>query len=121
MSQQQKYSIDSSAVVSALASGLISYCKTPNAAYLKCKADSQDPEKCLKEAIECRKCAFKLANEYLDEKNGCSALFTEYVTCLRDNQFLWKKCYPQRVMFEACASDKIVCYCCCCCIKCCVF
>ncbi len=55
-----KFSIDSSAVISGLASGLISYCKNENEAYVACKSKNENPERCLKQAIDCRKCAFKL-------------------------------------------------------------
>jgi len=102
-----KFSIDSSAVISGLASGLISYCKNENEAYVACKSKNENPERCLKQAIDCRKCAFKLANEYLDEKNGCGALFTQYVTCLRNKSYNWTGCYNDRLLFEACASEKI--------------
>lgn len=54
------FDVDSSAILSGLASGLLTYCQKENNDYLQCKAKSEDPEKCLKEAIACRKCAFQL-------------------------------------------------------------
>lgn len=48
------------------------------------------------------------AHEYMNQENGCPELFTKYVACLRDKGFEYKKCYNQRVLFEACASEKIV-------------
>lgn len=63
MSNTQKledFDIDSSAVVSGLSSGMLSFCKTQNDAFLKCKANSQNPEDCLKEALGVRRCGFTL-------------------------------------------------------------
>jgi len=108
MSQKQEsYSIDSSAVVAGLASGLITFCKTPNHNFLSCKAKSENPESCLNEAIEARRCAFTLANEYLNPAYGCDKLFTQYTKCLRDREFNFKDCYGTRLAFEACAAEKI--------------
>lgn len=44
----------------------------------------------------------------MDKKHGCSELFTKYVGCLKDKGYEFKKCYNQRALFEACASEKIV-------------
>ncbi len=79
----EKFSIDSSAVVAGLASGLVTYCKKENTDYLACKAGNQDPEKCLKEAIESRKCAFKL---YV-----VSGFFFQQTTKILRNFFLKQK------------------------------
>lgn len=56
----EHFDIDSPEVVSGLASGILSYCRKQTAEFLKCKATSKKPEDCLRQAIECRKCAFTL-------------------------------------------------------------
>ncbi len=53
--------LDSSSVLAALASGFITYCYKPNKIFLKCKAEHLgDPEKCVNQALDLRKCGFKL-------------------------------------------------------------
>lgn len=52
--------IDSSAVLAGLSSGMLTYCADENDKYLKCKTDNQEPDKCLREALDVRRCAFKL-------------------------------------------------------------
>lgn len=56
----EEFDIDSSAVISGLSSGMLTFCKTQNEAFLKCKANSQNPEDCLKESLGVRRCAFTL-------------------------------------------------------------
>jgi hypothetical protein len=53
---------------------------------------------------ECR------AKEYLNPSYGCDGKFTKYVACVRDNkEDTFHKCYQQRLEFETCAAERIVC------------
>ncbi|KAL0488804.1 hypothetical protein AKO1_003885 [Acrasis kona] len=104
--KEEVFSIDSSAVIAGLASGLGSFCKEEHQNYYKCKHNNSDPEGCLPEAIDARRCNFALANLYLDPKYGCDAKFTSYVKCLRERDFSFRDCYDTRLDFESCASEK---------------
>jgi len=44
MSVPEQYSIDSSAVIAALAPGLLTKCKEENKEYMQCKSKSENPE-----------------------------------------------------------------------------
>ncbi|KAG2374228.1 hypothetical protein C9374_011065 [Naegleria lovaniensis] len=101
----QEYSIDSSAVIAALAPGLLTKCEKENADFLQCKSKSENPEDCLKESINCRKCAFGLATEYLN--SPCQQKFSSLVDCLRTREYDYKDCYKQRVSFESCAHHSL--------------
>mmetsp|Transcript_5076 Transcript_5076/g.19023 ORF Transcript_5076/g.19023 Transcript_5076/m.19023 type:complete len:172 (-) Transcript_5076:166-681(-) len=103
----QRYPIDSGAVILALAPGLITYCKKPNTDYLRCKAKNNDPEACLFEAMEARKCGFELANMYQDPKFGCNQLFASYVSCIKSNRQRQARCIRPRTYFENCAHERL--------------
>eukprot|EP01027_Heterolobosea_sp_BB2_P022492 GEZU01033132.1.p2 GENE.GEZU01033132.1~~GEZU01033132.1.p2 ORF type:complete len:173 (+),score=39.61 GEZU01033132.1:56-520(+) len=96
--------MESSAALHALSSGLLTYCEKENTAYLTCKAENADPEHCIKEALDCRRCTFALADQYIQQ---CPKEFSFYISCLQtyDNQF--KECYEQRRLMEACAANKL--------------
>ncbi|EFC45267.1 NADH-ubiquinone oxidoreductase [Naegleria gruberi] len=101
MSTTEQYSIDSSAVIAALAPALLTKCSTENTEYMKCKSKSENPEDCLKESINCRKCVFSLASEFMN--SPCQPKFSTLVECLRKREYDYKDCYPQRSAFESCA------------------
>jgi hypothetical protein len=57
----EELDLDSSSVISGLASGMLTYCSEQNKGFLKCKANNDgNPEKCINEAIDLRKCGFTL-------------------------------------------------------------
>eukprot|EP01080_Neovahlkampfia_damariscottae_P012388 gene12388-6055_t len=106
MSQQDKFDIDSGGVIAGLSSGMLTSCFKENDNYLKCKTDNANPQNCLRESIEVRKCAFSLAEKYMSE-GGCPSEFVSYVKCLRTREFEFKDCYKMRTLFENCAKTNL--------------
>ena len=75
--------------------------------YLRCKSNDRNPEACLYEAMEARKCGFELANMYQDPTYGCNELFASYVSCLKFNRHRQARCVRPRTYFENCAHERL--------------
>ena len=51
---------ESSSSLHAIASSALTQCATANQKFLDCKSKSSNPENCIKEAIDVRRCSFDL-------------------------------------------------------------
>lgn len=102
------FNIDSLHFIKAMSPAMLAHCSKENIAFLQCKSDKgEDPEACLTEAVDCRRCAFKLAGDLLNENNGCTKVFLPYLQCMYRRRGDWNGCYDQRLVFEACASKNL--------------
>eukprot|EP00761_Pharyngomonas_kirbyi_P014111 gb/GECH01014141.1/.p1 GENE.gb/GECH01014141.1/~~gb/GECH01014141.1/.p1 ORF type:complete len:156 (+),score=43.01 gb/GECH01014141.1/:1-468(+) len=102
-SEEPLLSFESSSTVHAISSGLIKYCANENTAFFDCKAKTENPEDCINQALDCRRCTFDLAEKYFDH---CPQELAVTATCLSENDNLFERCYEPRVQLEDCMKDK---------------
>ncbi|KAJ8035676.1 NADH dehydrogenase [ubiquinone] 1 alpha subcomplex subunit 8 [Holothuria leucospilota] len=79
-------------------------CDKANKEFMLCKAEEEDPRKCLREGKEVSRCAFAFFNQI---RENCAESFTEYWTCVDNSQHDLYKCRKQQGVFDKCAFDKL--------------
>ncbi|PIK34840.1 putative NADH dehydrogenase [Apostichopus japonicus] len=79
-------------------------CDKANKEFMLCKAEEQDPRKCLREGRAVSRCAF----EFFDQlKQNCSESFTAYWTCVDTSEHRLYRCRKEQGEFDRCVFDKL--------------
>ncbi|KAL3838352.1 hypothetical protein ACJIZ3_022943 [Penstemon smallii] len=92
--------VPTSAVLMAAAKHIGTKCRTENVAFLKCKKDDPNPEKCLERGRQVTRCVFHLlkdlhqsCNKELDSYAGCMYYHTnEFEFCRKEQKEFEKAC-----------------------------
>ncbi|KAL3652062.1 hypothetical protein CASFOL_001743 [Castilleja foliolosa] len=85
--------VPASSVLMAAAKHIGSRCRGENVAFLKCKKDDPNPEKCLEKGRQVTQCVFHLAERYPTElQKNWTLMPVEFEFCRKEQKEFEKAC-----------------------------
>ncbi|KAL2482423.1 NADH dehydrogenase [ubiquinone] 1 alpha subcomplex subunit 8-B [Forsythia ovata] len=86
-----------SSVLMAASKHIATRCRSENVAFLKCKKDDPNPEKCLDKGHQVTRCVFSLLR---DLHKSCSKELGAYAKCMYYNTNEFEFCREEQKEFE---------------------
>ncbi len=80
------------------------HCAAPNDAFLRCKANDENPERCLAEGAAVQSCALSVLKSAME---SCGEAFQKYADCLDSQisqEYMFERCRKPEAAFVECRS-----------------
>ncbi|GJS57700.1 NADH dehydrogenase [ubiquinone] 1 alpha subcomplex subunit 8-B-like protein [Tanacetum coccineum] len=92
--------IPTSAVLMSASKHIATRCRGENVAFLKCKKDDPNPEKCLEKGRQAYDMCVKLRLRLRDLHQQCTKEMDSYAGCMYYNTDEFERCRPEQKEFE---------------------
>merc|ERR1712154_381669 len=82
------------------------YCDAPSKEFMLCRAEDQDPRKCIQEGKEVTRCGFEFLRKL---KNSCLAEFNQYAQCIdrSGRNMALRNCRVTQKVFDDCVKENL--------------
>jgi len=95
-----------SSVFRAVSHHLGFYCDAPSKEFMLCRAETQDPRKCIIEGKEVTRCGFEFLRKL---KKSCLSEFNQYHRCIdhSDTEMDFKNCRKTQAVYDDCVKENL--------------